>query len=305
MAWIWLIAALLLVLALLPVALELRRKMPDRTAAPGAFAHLASGVTHYQWIGPVRGPVAVAVHGQTTPSPAWYSVAEDLGRLGYRALVYDLYGRGYSDNPKGRQDEAHFVIQLTELLADQGIGEDITLLGYSMGGGIATRFAAQNPHRIKRLILFAAAGVHITEGRLSRFMRGTPVIGDWLFHMVALGAFRKQLRATLDDPTEVEGIARVQLAELDRRGFWPAVVSSSRGGFIEGLEAEHRQLADAGVPVVALWGELDDVIPISSVGQLAQWNRNARQEVIVGAGHGLPYTHGRECIGLLSGILRE
>lgn len=304
MAWIWLIAALLLVLALLPVALELRRKMPDRTAAPGAFAHLASGVTHYQWIGPVRGPVAVAVHGQTTPSPAWYSVAEDLGRLGYRVLVYDLYGRGYSDNPKGRQDEAHFVIQLTELLADQGIGEDITLLGYSMGGGIVTRFAAQNPHRIKRLILFASAGVDVTEGRLGRFMREVPLLGDWLFHMAAHGQFRRQLRASQNSPAEVPEIAGIQLAQLDRRGFWPAVLSSARHG-LDRMEAEHRKLASDGVPVVALWGELDDVIPISSVGRLAQWNRNARQEVIAGAGHGLPYTHGRACIALLGGILRE
>lgn len=305
MVFVWLIAAILACLALLPVLLELRRKMPDPRAAPGDFARLSGGVTHYRWLGPVRGPVAIAVHGQTTPSPAWYSVAEELAGLGYRVLVYDLYGRGYSGNPKGRQDEAHFVTQLTELLADQGVEDDITLLGYSMGGGIATLFAARNPHRIKRLILFAATGVLISKGRLSRFMLATPILGDWLFHMVALPAFRKQLRATLGNPTEVENIARIQLDQLDRRGFWPAVISSSRGGFIDGLEAEHRKLAETGVPVVALWGEADDLIPLASVGLLAQWNRQARQEVIKGAGHGLPYTHGRQCIRLLSSILRE
>ena len=108
-----------------------------RAAAPGRIARLSQGATHYTWTGPENGPVAVCVHGLTTPLQAWDGIAARLAEAGYRVLAYDLYGRGYSDRPGGTQDSAFFLRQLDDLLADQGIAGDITLLGYSMGGAIA------------------------------------------------------------------------------------------------------------------------------------------------------------------------
>lgn len=82
----------------------------------------------------MRGPVAVCVHGLTTPSFVWHGLARGLATFGYRVLIYDLYGRGYSDRAPGHQDQAYFLQQLNDLLEDQQIKGDITLLGYSMGG---------------------------------------------------------------------------------------------------------------------------------------------------------------------------
>ena len=53
------------------------------------------------------------------------------------------------------------------------------------------------------------------------------------------------------------------------------------------------------------WGRKDRVIPLSASGQLAQWNRQAKQEVVAGAGHGLPYTHPAEVVEIVKAILRE
>ena len=53
----------LAVLIAAPFAREAMRRVPDRATAPGQFARLSQGVTHYQWGGPVRGPVVVAIHG--------------------------------------------------------------------------------------------------------------------------------------------------------------------------------------------------------------------------------------------------
>ena len=145
----------LAVLIAAPFAREAMRRVPDRATAPGQFARLSQGVTHYQWGGPVRGPVVVAIHGLTTPSPLWDDIGARLGRLGYRLLVYDLFGRGFSDAVPGPQDRAFFLRQLTDLLADQGLRDDLTVMGYSMGGSIATAFAADQPERMKRLILLA------------------------------------------------------------------------------------------------------------------------------------------------------
>lgn len=284
----------LVVVAVWPFACEaLRAPMNEaaRRAAPGEFAQLSQGVTHYRWIGPARGPVAVCIHGLTTPSMVWDAVAQGLARMGFRVLVYDLYGRGYSDRAPGLQDQDFFVRQLDDLLDAQGVGNDITLLGYSMGGAIATVFTARNPARVRRMILLAPAGMGHDLGRLAAFTRDTPVLGDWLMLLRYPRAHMKGTEAERNLPSEVAGIVDYQQAELGKRGFVPAVLSSLRGILPRPLEEAHRTIGRADIPVLAIWGHDDTVIPLRAMGQLAQWNLTARHEVIEGAGHGLTYTH--------------
>ena len=262
----------------------------ERKAAPGQCAQLSQGQTYYQWHGSARGPVLVAIHGLTTPSIVYQWMAGGLGSMGFRVLTYDLYGRGLSDAPEGAQDQAFFLQQLSDLLEDQGITEDVTLVGYSMGGAIATAFAARNIHMVKQLILLAPSGIEMRESSFSRFCRKTPVIGDLVHTLVGGMRMTKALRAK-NEQSEVPGMLAAQLTQVRRRGFVKAVLSSRRGMLDVIQKDEHQALSRADVPTVAIWAERDDVIPISALGRLAQWNRNARQETIPEAGHGLPYTH--------------
>lgn len=289
---------ILAIVAAFPFVFERRRKAMGEAArrgAPGKSAALSQGITHYQWLGPVRGPIAVAIHGMTTPSTVWAEVAEGLGKIGYRVLVYDLYGRGLSDAPNGPQDAAFFLRQLTDLLANQGVGQDLTIVGYSMGGSIATAFAGTHPERVKRLILLAPTGMGHAEDSATRFIRQVPIVGDWLHLALAGSRLRKRSGA----------MAGVQATELTRRGYLPAILSSIRGILQDRQEDHHRAIGRTDVPVVALWGDKDDVVPLSGLGNLAQWNRAARQEVIAGAGHGMPFTHAPEVIAVLKDVLRE
>ena len=293
MMWFVFFAALA-ALAIWPFAREAMRKPMDADArrdAPGDFVQLSQGITHFRWIGPVRGPVAVCVHGLTTPSMVWDAVANGLALMGFRVLVYDLYGRGYSDRAPGLQDHDFFLRQLEDLLDDQGITEDVTLLGYSMGGAIVSAFAARHPERTLRLILLAPAGMGHDLGRMARFTRDTPILGDWLMLLRYPAAHMQGTEAERTLPTEVEGIIDYQQAELTKRGFVPAVLSSLRGILPRPLEEAHRQISRDGIPVLAVWGRDDKVIPLRAMAQLTQWNRTARHEVIDGAGHGLTYTH--------------
>jgi pimeloyl-ACP methyl ester carboxylesterase len=274
--------ALAVVLAAPFVAEALRPAMDDaaRKHAPGRFVTLSLGVTHYDWLGPERGPVAVC-----------RGLARSLVAMGYRVLIYDLYGRGYSDRPGGRQNADFFVSQLQDLLASQKITGDITLIGYSMGGSISTAFAARNPSMLRRLILIAPAGMDHAPSRVARFAAAYPVIGDWLMLAFFPRSHRKGTDAERALPSSVEGIADLQQAELRWRGFVPAVLSSLRGMLADLQEAEHREIRARGIPVLAIWGHDDRTIPIRSMGQLALWNREARHEVIQGAGHALAYSH--------------
>lgn len=292
MTLIWLILGLT-VLTGAPFAFErLRPRMSnkDRADAPGQFADLPDGTTHYRWFGPKGGAVAVCVHGLTTPSYVWAPVAERLGLMGFRVLVYDLYGRGYSDRPSGVQDSSFFNRQLDALLEHLGVEGDITLLGYSMGGAIATAYSAKNPSRLRQLCLVAPAGMGHALGPLVDFA----MKHDWPGRWAMLGFYPFHLRrATEMDrglPMALPDMVDRQSAETRWRGFAPAVLSSLRGVMSEKLQPAHQAISKAGVPVLAIWGQTDTVIPISGLGQLAQWNRSARQDVIDGAGHSLIYT---------------
>lgn len=294
---IWAIAILLAVGLVAPFYIESRRPgVGDtlRARAPGAFAALSDGQTHFRWHGPEHGPVLVCIHGLTTPSYVWDALVPGLSRLGFRILCYDLYGRGFSDRPSGAQTRAFFIRQLRELLQHQGIGNEVTLLGYSMGGSIATVYAAAEPARCKRLILLAPAGIIHTPGWLADVAQKLPVLGDWLMLTFGAAQLRRTARVQQGSPGVVADLAERQANELGRRGYIPAVLSSSRNMLAETLENEHRKIAARGVPVAVIWGQDDAVIPIRARERLSNWNPKAFQASIAGAGHGLGYTHPAE-----------
>ncbi|EBA08371.1 alpha/beta fold hydrolase [Sagittula stellata] len=283
-----------LALAGLPTVRELRRTPRNahfRQQAPGRFAELSQGRTHYDWLGPERGATVVCVHGLTTPSYVWLGLARHLVAMGFRVLVYDLYGRGYSDAPRGPQTPGFFTRQLSDLLEHEALTGDFTLAGYSMGGAIAAHWGAANPDRLRRVILLAPAGMGHRSGATARFCTEWPLAGDWLFHMAYPTQFARIARSADDAESSIDDIAGLQVAELRRRGFVRSVLSSLRGTLRGTAEEAHRALHAAQVPVTVIWGRDDTVIPLRAMGQLAQWNRQARQVVIDGAGHGLPWTH--------------
>lgn len=306
MYWFLLIIVIILIAA--PVIIERRRKPMDtamRKGAQGHFADLPSGKTHYQWHGPLDGPIAVCVHGLTTPSYVWDALMIGLNRMGYRVLTYDLYGRGYSDRAKGAQDAEFFNRQLEELLEDQEVDGGIMLLGYSMGGAIVTSYGAKHPDMLERLILLAPAGLGVKPSKIQLFITKTPIIGDWI--MLVLGGWflRKDLETEAKTPSLVPNIYDKQRADTYVRGFLPAILSSQRN-FLKGdLVKEHKTLAKANIPVAAIWGETDAVIPLSGLGKLAEINNKSRQTMISDAPHSLTYTYPNEVIKAIQEFLRE
>ena len=296
MTWV---VVILLGLIAIPLTIEaMRTPMTEarQKEAPGEVALLSQGRTHFQWLGPERGPVAVCIHGLTTPSFVWRGLARGLALMGFRVLVYDLYGRGYSETVMGRQDAEFFLTQFDDLIVHENVTEPVTLFGYSMGGAIATHVAARYPSLVKQLILLAPAGMtDLTTGPL-KATRDLPVIGDWLFLALYPSLLRKSIAAEADQPGSVEDIADKQRAETNRRGYFPSVLSSLRGVLRHPLAAEHAAIAAAGIPVLAIWAADDAVIPLASRDTLADWNPNALQSVVDGAGHGLTYTHTDEVL---------
>ena len=297
----WLALILGAVIAV-PLVVEYnRRNMDDaaRSAGSGQFAELPQGVTHYAWHGPPDGPVLVCVHGLTTPSFVWQGLTEGLAAMGFRVLTYDLFGRGQSDRPKGAQDAAFFMRQLADLMTHQKIDGKVTLVGYSMGGAISTCFAATHPKRVARMILLAPAGMRHDIGTLARVIRDVPIVGDWLMLAFYPRLMRKGIAAERALPSAVPLVCDLQEAELGFKRFIPAVLSSLRGILKHPLHSEHAALRAANLPVLAIWGREDTVIPLTAQAKLTEWNHTVQHHVIEGAGHGLTYTHSDQVLDVI------
>ena len=302
---IWVLLLLAALVAAPFVAEHYRAEMNDgrRGSAPGQFVELSQGVTHFHFSGPKEGPLIVCVHGLTTPSFVWVQLAKGLTALGFRVLAYDLYGRGFSDRPEGPQDKAFFNHQLDDLITHLDIDVPFHMIGYSMGGAIATGFAATYPARVRRLVLLASAGMTLADTPLLRFIRNRGFAGKWLMFAAYPFRLRRGIRAERELGVVGANISEGQESQLMFQGFVPAVLASLRGILGRPLEGEHMALRRNGLPVLALWGGEDDVIPASAMGQLAAWNRDVVHEVIEDAGHGLPYTHTDEVLAQIAKFL--
>ena len=289
-----------------PFAAEaLRTPMSRETQerAPGEFSESPHGRTHYRWVGNENDPVAVCIHGLSTPSYIFAGTELALAAIGYRVLTYDLFGRGFSDRVTGKQNMDFFLRQLRNLLDDQGVTGPVTVVGYSMGGAIATAFAAEEGTRVKSLILLAPAGLLPTYNRFLDRIWTAPLLGDWLTLVAGGWALCRELASQIEDPTIIPDLLDRQAAETWTRGYLPAILSSRRNILTETLDDDHAAIRDYGTPVLALWGTDDPVIPINSMARLSELNPRCNHFQIKRAGHAFPQTHPAKVTEAFRGFL--
>jgi len=296
-----LIIALLLFSAffVLPILKEAKKKKlgeKERTNAPGNFVTLSKGIVHYRWLGAEKGDLVICIHGLTTPSFVFEGLASHYADIGKRVLVYDHYGRGYSDRPVEKQDKVFFINQLDELLNKLEIKrQKFELIGYSMGGAIAAAYAAHNLNRLSKLILIAPAGMGHNLGFSAKVAK-IPLFG-WALFSIFFGM--QHARATKKDrdiKSSVPKVVERQLNELLYKGFSPSVLASIKGILSKNSYEDHQALRDANFEILAIWGDCDTVIPISNKEVLSSWNSKINNIVIKNGSHALLFTHAREII---------
>jgi pimeloyl-ACP methyl ester carboxylesterase len=154
--------------------------------------------------GPEDGRKVLLVHGISTPAIALGSVANNLAEKGCRVMLFDLFGRGYSDNPSDvKHDIKLFTTQILLVLASSplswtGAGSGkFSMIGYSLGGGICTSFTSYFPDLVDSLILFAPAGLirphHIS--RTSRVLYSEGLFPESLLQRLIKSRLRTPLAA--------------------------------------------------------------------------------------------------------------
>ena len=137
----------------------------------GSYLRLSQGVVHYELDGPVHGETLVLVHGFSVPGYIWDNTFRYFTDAGYRVLRFDLYGRGYSDRPDVAYDGALFVQQLHELVTALELPQPFNLVGLSMGGPIAARYAHEHAPSVRRLALVAPLTVVPTTAQVRPLTR--------------------------------------------------------------------------------------------------------------------------------------
>ena len=115
----------------------------------------------YEW-GPEKGRKVLLVHGISTPCVSLGGIANALVEKGCRVLLLDLWGRGYSDSVDLPHDSRLYATEILIALTSSPLAwtpEGFSLIGYSLGGGIAADFASSFPNLVRSLVLLAPAGL--------------------------------------------------------------------------------------------------------------------------------------------------
>ncbi|KAI8839585.1 Alpha/Beta hydrolase protein [Chytridium lagenaria] len=268
------------------------------------YAPSSKGKTHYFLLGPSTGPKLICIHGITAGWTAMPNFINTLAAAGFHVLVFDLYGRGYSDAPGGEYNEDLYVGQVKELLDHVG-WEKSLVLGYSLGGAIATAFSARHAERVVKLCLVAPAGLMKelpTGGKILTF----PVIGKFIAHLVGRQILVR-LSASKHNPAllqtaELQQFIKVtNLVALKHPGFMRAYLSTIHKGPVMNLDHRYEQIGQLiGDRVFCIWGNADDTVNFTKDAPIfKKYNPTATFVELDGVGHSLLVEKPDECSKLI------
>src|SRR3954464_2407235 len=103
------------------------------------------------------GPPVVLIHGMVNSSRHWEQVALRLAPH-HTVVAPDLIGHGASATPRGAYSLGAHAASIRDLLTAIGI-DRATIVGHSLGGGVAMQFFYQFPQRVERLVLVSSGGL--------------------------------------------------------------------------------------------------------------------------------------------------
>ncbi|HVA61852.1 MAG TPA: alpha/beta fold hydrolase [Mycobacteriales bacterium] len=237
------------------------------------------------------GPVVVLLHGIAGCADTWSDVIDRLSDS-VRIVAPDLLGHGQSAKPRGDYSLGAYasgVRDLTDLLGH----ERVTVVGHSLGGGVAMQFAYQFPEHTERLVLVSSGGLgrQVTPllraatlpfaeyvmpiGVNPRLRNAAQAVGralPWLSDLMAPAA--KEIArgyGSLADTEALRAFVHTCRAVMDLGG--------------QRIDASDRLYLAAGLPTLIVWGARDRFIPVAHAHAAAALLPAARVEIFERAGH--------------------
>jgi pimeloyl-ACP methyl ester carboxylesterase len=215
-----------------------------------------------------EGPAVVLIHGMINSSRHWRAVAEALAK-DHTVIAPDLIGHGDSATPRGDYSIGAHAAAIRDLLSAIGIRQ-ATIVGHSLGGGVAMQFFWQFPERVERLVLISSGGLGPDVSPLLR-VAALPGASPAL----ALAARPRVVSAigSLANELERRGSEGAVYANAIARALRPLQGEGARRAFLQTLRAVidvrgqrvsavDRLYLLGPVPSLIVWGERDRTIPI-------------------------------------------
>jgi pimeloyl-ACP methyl ester carboxylesterase len=214
------------------------------------------------------GPPVVLIHGMLNSSSHWRSVALSLADQ-YTVVAPDLIGHGDSAAPRGDYSLGAHAASIRDLLSAIGI-DRATIVGHSLGGGVAMQFFYQFPQRVERLVLVSSGGLGRDVSPLLRTaaLPGMSALLSLTIHPRLVGALWNA-GGRLRDRGNSVGVYLQAIA----RALRPLENAEAQGAFLHTLRSVidvHGQRVAAtdrlylleSIPTLIVWGERDNTIPI-------------------------------------------
>jgi pimeloyl-ACP methyl ester carboxylesterase len=249
------------------------------------------------------GPPVVLIHGMVNSSRHWHAVAQRLAE-DHTVIAPDLIGHGDSATPRGDYSLGAHAASIRDLLAAIGI-DRATVVGHSLGGGVAMQFFYQFPQRTERLVLVSSGGLGHEVSPLLRVaaLPGASALLALLAHRGVLAALDRAAPRLRGRGVYLAAIARA-LRPLEQPGARKAFLHTLRAVIdFQGQRVSARDrlyLLDV-VPTLIVWGGRDHTIPVAHGRAAHRAIPNSRFEVLPGAAH---FPHLEDPEGLAA-VLRD
>jgi pimeloyl-ACP methyl ester carboxylesterase len=238
-----------------------------------------------------KGPVVLLIHGMAGSVKTWQHVRPSL-EADFTVLAPDLPGHGCSEKLVGDCSLGAFASTLRDLLI--GLGhERATVVGQSLGGGIAMQLAYQYPERCERMVLVGSGGL----GReVNPLLKALTLPGsESVLRLACAAPIRRAIAAV------GRGAAQIGLQPAPVVGeLWRSYSSlgddDTRHAFLrtlravidtggQAVSAANRLHLAAEMPTLIVWGDADPIIPVDHAYVAHQAIEGSRLEIFPGVGH--------------------
>ena len=252
------------------------------------------------------GPPVVLIHGMLNSSRHWEPVAERLAEK-YTVIAPDLIGHGDSATPRGDYSLGAHAATIRDLLAAIGV-ERASIVGHSLGGGVAMVYFWLFPQRTERLVLVSSGGL---GHEVSPMLRAAALPGAaGLLWAATHPRLLRAMRQTAQDLRR-RGSDKAVYLEQFVRAIRPLEQPGSRQAFLHSLRsvidprgqrvsARDRLYLLEDMPTLVVWGERDNTIPLAHGRAAHQAIPGSRLVTLPDAAH---FPHLEDPEGLSTAIL--
>jgi pimeloyl-ACP methyl ester carboxylesterase len=262
----------------------------------GGWAPLVRGNLYYRWYEPeiANNEIVVLVHGFSTPHFVWDGMKEFLVDAGYKVLVYDHFGRGFSERPSVAYDQDLYVESLRGLLDYQNISQSVHLVGYSMGGPVVGYFTQQYPDSVKSISFIAPAGF-MQEDSVSR-IAVMPIVGDWFWQVFGKWLYFREVRKEATSADDSVGLPESEFVkkysvQMEYKGLINALLSTVRNFDFFNAKRMFGKVGELKIPTITIWGTDDGVVPFVGSAELMQSIPHSELKIINQGKHDIAYAN--------------